>query len=201
MNLEWFRKDIGVMLNPDSCETLDFEKLNSLASAAVPRPDDPIFVPHLAGRNSPAQPDLRGSWAGLNWSHNAGHLYRAVCEGVALEYRIYQETLTEMYDGFKPVEIRITGGGGRSRLWNQIKADALQIPVIPVDRQEGAPLGSALIAGKAAGIFSDLKSAADKWIKKDEPILPSADMSVHYSRRAERYESLMAALNNWAGEL
>ena len=198
MNLEWFRKNIGVELGAGE---LDFPKLNELAAAVTPRPDDPIFVPHLAGRNSPAQPDLRGSWAGLNWNHTAGHLFRAVCEGVALEYRIYQQTLTEMYEGFKPVEIRITGGGGKSAVWNQIKADALQIPVIPVDRQEGAPLGSALIAGKAAGIFSDLKSAADQWINKDKPTVPAAAMADHYKGRAAGYESLMGALNSWAESL
>ena len=199
MNLEWFRKNIGVALNPDS--ELDFPKLNEFAAAIQPCLEDPVFVPHLAGRNSPAQPDLRGSWAGLNWNHNAGHLFRAVCEGVALEYRIYQQRLIDMYDTFSPVEIRITGGGGKSPVWNQIKADALQIPVIPVDRQEGAPLGSALIAGKAAGVFSDLKSAADKWISKDEPVKPSSDMADHYKGRAVRYESLMDALNNWAEAL
>ncbi|HAK47084.1 MAG TPA: xylulose kinase [Spirochaeta sp.] len=202
MNLEWFRKEIGVMLNPDAAASggggLDFPKLNELAAAIHPRIDDPVFVPHLAGRNSPAQPDLRGSWAGLNWNHNAGHLFRAVCEGVALEYRIYQQTLIDMYDGFKPVEIRITGGGGKSAVWNQIKADALQIPVIPVDRQEGAPLGSALIAGKAAGVFGDLKTAADKWINKDAPTSPDTAKAEHYKGRAVRYESLMEALNGWA---
>ncbi len=204
MNLEWFRKDIGMMLHPDQAAAhieLDFGKLNELASAVDPRVDDPLFVPHLAGRNSPAQPDLRGAWAGLNWNHNAGHLFRAVCEGVALEYRIYQETTIEMYDDFTPMEIRITGGGGKSRIWNQIKADVLQIPVIPVDRQEGAPLGSALVAGMAAGVFSDIKTAADKWIKKGSSTEPSAAMADHYKNRAKRYESLMEALNGWAEAL
>ena len=199
MNLEWFRKNIGVMLG--AAEDGGFEQLNDLAAAVEPRQDDPLFVPHLAGRNSPAQPDLRGAWAGLNWNHNAGHLFRGICEGVALEYRIYQQTLIEMYDNFSPVEIRITGGGGKSAVWNRIKADALQIPVVPVDRQEGAPLGSALVAGKAAGVFSDLKTAADKWIKKAEPTAPDAGAAGHYKMRAARYESLMEALNGWAEAL
>ena len=198
MNLEWFRKEIGMMMNQASADKLDFVKLNELAGAVTPRADDPVFVPHLAGRNSPAQPDLRGAWAGLNWNHNASHLYRAICEGVALEYRIYQDTTIQMYDGFKPVEIRITGGGGKSALWNRIKADALQIPVVPVDRQEGAPLGSALIAGKAVGIFDDLKTAADAWIGKDRPVNPDKAMAEHYSVRAAKYEALMEALNGWA---
>ncbi len=200
MNLEWFRKDIGTMLHKSGSgdAALDFAGLNELAAGVSPRHDDPFFIPHLAGRVSPAQPDLRGAWAGLTWSHNAGHLFRAVCEGVALEYRIYQQTLVDMYVGFSPVEIRITGGGGKSAVWNRIKADALQIPVIPVDRQEGAPLGSALIAGKACGMFTDLASAAGGWIKKDIPTNPSAELAEHYRTRAARFESLMNALNSWA---
>jgi xylulokinase len=198
MNLEWFRKNIGMMLSPEGSAELNFEKLNALSEAVEPRNDDPIFVPHLAGRNSPAQPDLRGSWAGLNWNHNAGHLYRAVCEGVALEYKIYMQTLTEIYNGFKPTEIRITGGGGKSPLWNRIKADALEIPVVPVDRQEGAPLGSALVAGKAVGVFPDLKAAADKWIGKSEATMPNPDAFARYRYRSRRYVSLMEALNSWA---
>ncbi|MBI9106179.1 MAG: hypothetical protein JEZ04_05490 [Spirochaetales bacterium] len=198
MNLEWFRKNIGIMLSPERSAELDFEKLNALAEAVEIRTDDPLFVPHLAGRNSPAQPDLRGAWAGLNWNHGAGHLYRAVCEGVALEYKIYMQTLMEIYSGFRPIEIRITGGGGKSALWNRIKADALEIPVVPVDRQEGAPLGSALVAGKAVGLFPDLKTAADKWIGKAEAVNPNPDASAHYRFRSRKYVSLMESLNSWA---
>ena len=68
-------------------------ELNRLASQIEPAADDPMFVPHLGGRMSPSRPQLRGSWAGLAWSHTAGHLYRAVLEGVALEYCIYRDVL------------------------------------------------------------------------------------------------------------
>jgi len=198
MNLEWFRKSLGMMLRGEGSAELDFDKLNALAESVEPRNDDPIFVPHLAGRNSPAQPDLRGAWAGLNWNHNAGHLYRAVCEGVALEYKIYMQTLIALYSGFRPTEIRITGGGGKSLLWNRIKADALEIPVVPVDRQEGAPLGSALIAGKAVGLFADLKTAADKWIGNGVATSPNPKTSARYRLRSRKYTSLTEALNLWA---
>ena len=53
-------------------------------------------------------------------------------------------------------EIRVTGGGDKSQAWNQIKADALGVPLVKVTRREGAPLGAALLAGYGVGLFQVL---------------------------------------------
>ena len=48
--------------------------------------------------------------------------------------------------GFKPKEIRLIGGGSKSRLWRQIAADILNLPVkLPVS-DEAAALGAAVQA-------------------------------------------------------
>ncbi|TFG62652.1 MAG: xylulose kinase, partial [Spirochaetales bacterium] len=200
MNLEWFRKDIVNRSGQPQAGTLGFEDLNRLASELEPRLDDPLFIPHLAGRVSPAQPDLRGSWAGLTWKHGIGHLYRGLLEGVALEYRIYLETLASLYGESRPLEVRITGGGGKSGIWNRIKADVLGLPFIPLVRQGDAPMGSALLAGFAAGLFSDIQQAADEWVKKEEAVKPDPEKHGFYSKRLERYKSLLTHLNDWAEE-
>ena len=84
MNLEWFKEQTRFA-------ALISNALNAAAAAIQPSAEDPFFVPHLGGRVSPGQPLLRGAWVGLTWSHGMGHLYRAVLEGVALEYGIYLE--------------------------------------------------------------------------------------------------------------
>ena len=84
-----------------------------------------MFIPHLGGRVCPSQPRLRGAWIGLDWSHTLGHLFRAALERVALEYGIYLQILKSLYPDLKISEIRITGGGEKSHIWNQIKADVL----------------------------------------------------------------------------
>ena len=115
-----------------------------------------MFVPHLGGRVNPSQPALRGSWAGLNWAHTAAHLYRAMLEGVALEYCIYRDVLQAVNPELKIREVRVTGGGEKSAAWSQIKADALGVPLVNINRHEGAPLGVALLAGYGVGLFQDL---------------------------------------------
>jgi xylulokinase len=156
-----------------------------------------MFVPHLGGRNSPSWPHLRGSWSGLAWNHSAGHLYRAILEGVTLEYCIYRDVLRELNPEMVIREVRVTGGGERSSLWNQIKADALGVPLTRVTRHEGAPLGAALVAGFGAGLFSGLDETAADWIQTSPPVNCREQLSAHYAERLQRYKRLLDLLHRW----
>lgn len=196
MNLEWFARQLASLGKTPAEKTLD--QLGRLASRLTPAASDPFFLPHLGGRVSPSQPDLRGSWAGLTWSHTAAHLYRAALEGVALEYCIYRDVLQELNPELAIREMRITGGGEKSALWNQVKADALGIQVVQVARHEGAPLGAALLAGYGVGVFRSLDAAAKTWIKTGNVVRPDREQAGHYAARLVRYRRLLAVLQEWA---
>jgi len=188
MNLEWFRAEIGRPL-----AELD------AAAAKIPWSDElPIFVPHLAGRVNPAEPALRGAWAGLTWSHGVGHLYRAMLEGVALEYGIYLQTLRSLHPQFRIAEIHVTGGGERSRTWNSIKAGILGCRVVQMANNEGAPMGAALLAGHAAGLFKDLDAVAHRWARAGAVVIPSRSIRAQAARRLARYRQLLDHLNAWS---
>jgi xylulokinase len=195
MNLEWFADQIAAA-SRRSKPTI--EQLDQLASQLAPAVDDPIFLPHLGGRVAPSQPCLRGSWAGLTWSHTAAHLYRAVLESVALEYCLYRDVLQTLNPELSLREMRVTGGGQQSALWNQIKADALAIEVARVTRTEGAPLGVALVAGYGVGLVDDLDAAAQRWIQTEIAATPNPSLAAHYRRRTARYEGLLRCLDDWS---
>lgn len=193
MNLEWFRKEI-ILRGRDDGE-VSFDELNTLLDKIEPSMTDPVFIPHLGGRVTPSQPDLRGAWTGLTWDHAASHLYRAMFEGVALEYGLYFSILRDLDSGFHPKEIRVTGGGGKSRVWNQLKADVLQVPVVLLNHDEGAPLGSALLAGYGAGLFRDLGKTANGWIKITDTVKPDPGKKGLYAKRIKKYAEIIDALN------
>ena len=195
MNLEWFRSQIAGAGWARSHEPLRLEQLNDMAEDVEPRQGMPMFVPHLGGRVCPAQPDLRGAWAGLTWDHTAGHLYRAILEGVALEYGVYQQVLLELFPRLKLAELRVTGGGEKSPLWIRIKADTLQTPVRRILRAEGAPLGAALLAGVGVGLLDSLPAAARSWIASARAVRPRKAMAPHYRKRLSTYRSLLDHLN------
>lgn len=197
LNLEWFRRELASAKGGRGRQGGDFARLERLAAAVALREDLPMFVPHLGGRVCPAQPDLRGAWVGLTWDHGAAELYRAVLEGVALEYGVYQEALGRLYGQSMIRELRVTGGGQHSRLWNAIKADMLQVPLRRVDRSEGAPLGSAMVAGWGVGVLKSLPVAAKQWIALGEAVRPNKSLAPYYARRLCRYQWLLGHLGQW----
>ena len=195
MNLEWFRKEMANRGAEKGIDLLSFMDLDARAEALTPDRSDPVFIPHLGGRVSPSQPHLRGAWIGLEWNHTLAHLYRAALEGVALEYGIYLQILKNLYRDLKISEIRITGGGEKSQIWNQIKADLLGVSVVQIEASEGAPMGLALLAGYAAGIFENLDEAALQWTKTGHRTEPESQMNALYRERLNRYQAYIQAIN------
>ncbi len=193
MNLEWFRREIANGGRERGRGLMTFDDLNGLAARITPDPGLPLFVPHLGGRVCPSQPALRGVWAGLGWDHGIGALYRAVLEGVALEYRLYAEILAGLYPGMPLREVRVTGGGEKSAVWNQIKADTLGTPVVQVT-SGGAPAGAALVAGLGVGLFKDLGKAAKTWVAKGTRTAPDRGRRAYYAERFRRYHALLDAM-------
>lgn len=199
MNLEWFRAQVAGFGRGG--RPLELSALDAEAARVEPADTDPLFVPHLGGRVSPVWPDLRGAWAGLDWSHGAGHLYRALLEGVALEYALYKRALLALNPQLRLREMRVTGGGERSATWNRIKADVLGVRVVNVNRCEGAPLGAALLAGFGAGCFASLNEAASRWIATGTATVPDRSRAKHYIHRVKRYERLIESLSDWSKPL
>jgi xylulokinase len=201
MNLEWFCREIANRGKTAESGAggkkegiLSLAELDEMAAAIGVEESVPLFIPHLAGRVCPSEPGIRGAWAGLDWSHGMGHLYRAVLEGVALEYGIYRNALLRLYPKLTMREIRITGGGEKSRIWNRIKASVFQTPVVQIARSHGAPAGSALLAGYGVGIFRSLPEAAGRWIALGKRVEPEEDMVRHYRAKLPLFEKLLEAV-------
>jgi xylulokinase len=200
MNLEWFRNEIAGGGRKAVQKALDFDYLNRMAEKVLPEENAPMFAPHLGGRVSPPVPCLKGAWVNLSWAHTIGHLYRAILESVALEYGIYKSVITDLCPQLKLNEIRVTGGGEKSKLWNGIKADVLQIPVVRTTRQEGAVMGSAMVAGVGAGIFESLQEVAKRWVGRGAVFDPQRDLRDYYVRRVNAYRSLLSHLSDFCAE-
>jgi xylulokinase len=199
LNLEWFRTQVCASKNKRKPMERSLADLDQAAMAISPNDQAPMFIPHLGGRVSPGWPRLRGSWANLHWQHTSADLYRAMLEAVPLEYRIYQQVVHFLHPDLLPItELRVTGGGEKSLLWNQLKADILQLPVMQVTRPEGAALGAGLLAGFGVGLLPDLDAAARRWIRPGRTSRPNPKLAPYYEKRFERYRELLTLLNQWS---
>jgi xylulokinase len=138
---------------------------------------------------------MRGAWIGFSWGHTQAHFLRAILESVAYEYAYYLKILVEQLPELRLLETRAVGGGARSQTWNQIKADVLNVPYRRLNRSEFGTWGSALVAGKAVGLFDDLAAKAEESTQAvGETILPNPQAQAVYAPRIEQYIAMQSDL-------
>jgi xylulokinase len=200
MNLEWFRKEVCSLGCAGKNDEISFDRLNKLASAINESGQGPLFVPHLGGCVCPSRANMLGAWVGLNWSHRTEHLYKAILEGVALEYGIYLEILRELYPELSMSEMRVTGGGEKSVLWNRLKSAVIDVPVAQICDSGGAPMGAAMVAAVGAGGFKDFHKVTSRWIKTGQTISASKSIRGKYKDLLKRYKRLLTVLGDFFDE-
>lgn len=164
-------------------------------AAAVPRGCDGLaFLPHLTGERCPhPSPHARGAWVGLSTRHTRAHLVRAVLEGVALTMRQVLDVFRSI--GVEPRRVRVIGGGARSPLWRQIHADALELPLVSLESDEGPALGAAILAGIGVGAWSNVREACAAAVREHEITTPTTQGAVEYAEVLARYRDLFPALD------
>jgi len=115
-------------------------------SARVPAGSNGLLLlPYFEGERTPNVPDGTGVWFGVNKkTFEAGHFARAAMEGVTLGMNYGLRRLVDL--GVKPTQIRVTGGGAKSKVWRQIMADVFNTEVVTLKVSEGAAYGAALQA-------------------------------------------------------
>src|SRR5690606_10714938 len=90
--------------------------------------------------------------------------------------------------------ILLLSGGSRSRVWAQIRADAIGLPVQVARDADTCPVGAAMLAAVAGGVQPDLASCAE--LVKPEVITLEPDPSIahRYDQLHRRYRLLFESL-------
>lgn len=197
MAYKWFRDTFAVleMNQAEKDGTDSYDLLTALADDIAPGSDGLTLLPHLMGAYSPEpNPTARGSFTGFTLSHTRGHFARAILEGVAFLLKKNLEVLQKA--GVEASEIRSTGGGARSLLWNQIKANVCNLPVVTLQNEDTALLGDAILAGVAAGVFRTIEDGCMQMLALKDKIAPNAQ-AADYVAAYQRYCDLDQTLNDF----
>ena len=175
-----------------------YDAMTASAAEVPPGSEDLLFSPHFGGRICPPNPEMRGAWIGLSWSHRQEHLIRAMLESVAFEYAYYLKIMRELLPDQNFFEARGVGGGAKSAVWNQIKSDVLNVTYYRLQGSEFGTWGAAMIAGKAAGLIEDLAAFATDHAKlSDNPYQPIQDHHFAYQPIVERYIQMEDMLDSF----
>lgn len=178
------------------CELLGvdgFGALDAAAASAPPGAEGVTFLPALTGAMAPEwNAEARACYYGLTPSHGRPHLARALLEGCAFAMRDVADRLRDM--GAEIRSLLLLGGGARSRLWAQMRADLMGLPALVPHRVDTSPIGAAMLAAVAARLVADLRSAAEL---VQEPVAPLAPVKANreaYEKAYARYRQLFGSL-------
>jgi len=188
----WFRDTLGADKLLEA-ESSGGDAYDLLLADARPGPTDLMVLPHFSGSGTPT-PDTtsRGAFLGMTFATTQADMAKAILEGLTFELRVNLDLLRE--SGVKIEELRAVGGGARSDVWLQLKADICETPLRVPRVTEAACLGAAILASVGAGGYDSISAAVRDAVKISRTITPSDIRTEAYKRRYELYRELYPGL-------
>jgi xylulokinase len=168
--------------------------ITDTASTARPGAGGLVFLPYLMGERTPHADALaRGAFVGLTARTTKADISRAVLEGITFGLADALDLIREASPGGVG-EIRLTGGGAKSRFWRQMMADVFDAPVAVTTSTEGPAFGAALLGGVAAGAFASVEEAADALVHVTARAAPDPAVTARYRDVHAAYRGLYGDL-------
>ncbi len=170
-------------------EYLEREYVCEHGDSGADEPTGLLVLPHFAGAATPyMDTGSKGAVIGLTAAHTVSDIYRACMEGVAYEMFLNLEWLKG--SGIHFQMLHATGGGARSAVWTQMKADVLNVPFTTLATANAGTVGSAMLTGIAVGCYRDLDDAAAHMVEKTKVYLPDATRHEKYMEVYRRYRKV-----------
>lgn len=189
--VRWYRDSLAFYLKQEAktrgCSVYDL--LNERCPA---EPTGLIVLPFLQGMGG--TPDVltaaRGTIYGLTMHTTPADIYRAILEGLTFEMQYNLEKLSKY--GIRPAKLFAAGGGARSSVWRQIKADIFGVPILPTLADEAGALGSAVLGFAASTGETDKTALAARFIRYGQTAMPDAQRHAAYQQQYQLYKQLRA---------
>lgn len=188
--VRWYRDCFGKGLRQEA-EERGMDIYDLFNEFAPEEPTNITVLPFLQGMGG--TPDVcasaTGTFFGVTTETRLPDIYKAILEGVTYEMRYNQEKLA--VNGIKIDRLYACGGGARSKVWLQVKADILGCEIIPTKVEETGAMGSAIL-GFAAVTGENRFELAKRFAKYGEAVTPNPDKQKIYDEKYENYKKLRA---------
>ncbi|MDF1566631.1 MAG: FGGY-family carbohydrate kinase [Spirochaetaceae bacterium] len=180
---EWYRRLTG-QVNRSYEETL------SAVADTTPGQRAPLFFP--GPRGDVLWEFGGGSFHLLEPGHGPAEMGRAVMEAIGFAVRRGVELLEAA--GLPVVDMRVTGGQARGRVWNQMKADIVGKQLLIPDIEDAELAGAAACASAALGRSENILEASRNYVRIREVVDPDAEVGAAYDEAYARYREAVGSL-------
>ena len=188
--LDWLRRS---MASPE--QPIGYGELNTRI-AQIKAAEDGLFFYPFSGKSRADANFQKGSFVGLDLSHDKFHMARAVMEGVAFQAQWMMESFST-----KPSAegLKLAGGASKSSVWSQITADITGLPVRIPEVADLACVGAAILAGTGCGIFSDAAEGYRRLAVQERVLYPNPKQTAIYAPLVKEYRRCAEVLGGVYG--
>ncbi len=166
--------------------TASRQSYTSLFSKLPKEPTGLLFFPHLVGTGTPwLDSEARGAIIGLSSETTQRDLYKGGLEGITYEMLWNLELLGQA--GAQIEHVNAVGGGARSAVWLQLKADIFGREIFAIDG-EASRMGAAICAGVGIGAFSTWQEGAGALVHEQRVFHPNVGRQKRYREIFECYK-------------
>ena len=165
--LQWIASGIIEWVKATCYKGESYDVMDAEAAAIPPGCEGVSLTPDFL----PSDP-VPGAITGLILGRTRGHIYRAAMEALTLRLKQRLEKL-EKVGGFKATELLLVGGGARNKIWTQMRADTLGIPIWVCKVSESTVLGAAMYAFAGAGVYTSPEAAREAFGIDYELVYPT----------------------------
>jgi xylulokinase len=180
-SLNWFKETFAA--NESFSHLLEEASLSPIGANGL------IFTPYLVGERTPyADAKIRGTFTGIDGSHQKRDFVRAVIEGIVFSIN---ESVEIFRNYGKTIDTVVSiGGGAKSDLWLQIQADVFNAKVVKLQNEQGPGMGAAMIAAAGLGWFSSLEECAEAFISTAKIYEPNPENVKRYKAFYQVYKDV-----------
>lgn len=193
--LKWFKETFLADL-ARQCKAVGtsiYQEMDRMAMRVPAGANGLILIPHFSGKLVPDwNAYAKGVFYGIGLDSTCGDFIRAMLEGIAYMLRENMECLSRA--GIQIDELRSLGGGSRSDIWMQIKADICGKRFVRTAQSEAGSLGAAMLGALAVGHYANASEICDPYAASAQTFLPDAETHAHYQSGYRKYLALYEAL-------
>jgi len=196
ISFRWYRDNLGLP-EKEWAANNGADPYTAIIERMPPGPSPVFVVPHFSGSPTPTcDMNARAAIVGMSFSTTRHDIAKAFLEGLTFELRNNVDLMKSA--GIRVDDLVAVGGGAKSPMWLQMRADILGAPLRTLKVREAACLGAAILASTAAGIYGSVDEGVGKTVRDEMIFNPQPDMRKIYDDRFRRYLALYPALKKAA---
>jgi len=197
--LRWYRDVLGTQ-EMETATRENADVYDVIVRQVSDRPSNLLILPYFAGSGTMENDSTAtGAIIGLTFDTQREDLVKAILEGITYEQAL---CLRFLQDHNVPVhKLNAVGGGARSAIWLQLKADIVGLPIHQIRVSDAASLGAAFLAGWGSSLYPTLEAGIERAVSVGTVFEASEERTAYYEGRLDLYAQLYAQLKPIFAEL